>query len=747
MVGKRKNVGLMVMFVFILLVGSAGCSSFDKDGNSKKQQADVATYEKLFKEKTAQGYDVSKPVRLNQMAMKAASHGDYDNAKKYLGEAIEELNALSGSNRRPAEGRPSVKSGTQGPLAIGGNPKEKVRHFKQLLEEKRQLGVDVSRAEAYNDQAKRAAREGNFEHADRYLTLAMNSLDPQLGGVMYADNNYFLISPPTENQTGVQGNIAGGRDDPSTLPKSSMTFSSPAQSRGSAVFQNAPGGTTSGSQIIPQTQGGNAPSSGVVIPKAVPQEMAPTPQQGSSLSRPQSKISDGANTTSMVSIPVNAPEVMIVSAVPEAEAGKDVKDFGSAFAIRSVSADNGVVHVKATSAPIYIVAIGENSGATSSADIPFGIHAANTTKILPSRGQHIAPSREGHKFDDALDLGVEWNRPAFYILWGKVQTQSMVDNGTYDFKENDYVYQSVPSPLRIFANIGGLRGRVHGEMGNVHGFRLTNASLESKFGDFVRTSVKRYSEPNSQVHLNRPIQDWQILNEPDFQSNDWEGYTRLYDIAAKAVKEACPTCKVAPGGLSRFQEPTVFDNFYKPMLEQLRGRNVDIFDIHVLSKAEGWQEAARDCFGKVKQTLQTSGFTNTEIWVTETGTYSGAPKQFRGNGTWPYQSEKVQAGDLVKRFSLLLGLGAKKVFWAFGMREGFENDGTWFDNFGLIYDGRFDHDLGRDLKKLSFYSYKKLIEILGGCDFSKTTERKDASGATVVTFVHPEKTVYVVWAK
>ncbi|WP_027184591.1 hypothetical protein [Desulfovibrio inopinatus] len=749
MEGKRKTVGLMMVLVLTVLAGSAGCSLFESDHkNESKRQSDVATYEQLFKAKVAQGHDVSEPARLNRQAMQAAANGDYDQAKQYLTQAINALNSLPSSEHRPAEGRPAIASLTPDRLAFGNTPQEKIRRFRQLLEEKRRLGVDVSRAEAYNDQAKRAAKEGNFEHADRYLTLAMTSLDPQAGGVMYAaDSNYFLISPPPRSKE-TPDSTATGTDDPTTLPKPSMTFTPPAQSGGSAVFENQNNGRPAGTTAFRPAQNSTIPIGTNTIPRAAAKDMVPqaAPQQGMTKS-PLSNVTVNDNAASMVKLPVKAPEVTVISAVPEADAGKDVTQFGSAFAVKSLSAADGFVELKATTNPVYIVAIGDNPGAVSSTESPFGMHPANTTKILPSKGQRVPPSREGHKYEEALDLGVGWDRPAFYVLWGKVQNQGMLSKGTFDFKENDYVYQSVPQELNIFANIGGLRGRTTGSMGNIQGFRLADAGLESKFADFVQESVKRYDGSNAQVRLNNPIRHWQVLNEPDFRSNDWQGYTRLYDIASKAVKDACPSCKVAPGGLSRFQQPEVFDNFYKPMLEQLRGRNVDIFDIHVLSKASIWQDAARDCFARVKRTLQSAGYSNTEIWVTETGTYSGSPKQFKGNGTWPFQSEKLQASDLVKRFSLLLGLGAKKVFWAFGMLEGFEHDGTWFDNFGLIYDGRFDNDLGRDVKKLSFYSYKKLIDLLEGCDFSKTTERKDASGATVITFVHPEKTIYVVWAQ
>ncbi|MDA3910283.1 MAG: T9SS type A sorting domain-containing protein, partial [Bacteroidales bacterium] len=53
--------------------------------------------------------------------------------------------------------------------------------------------------------------------------------------------------------------------------------------------------------------------------------------------------------------------------------------------------------------------------------------------------------------------------------------------------------------------------------------------------------------------------------------------------------------------------------------------------------------------------------------------------------------------------------------------EGFQYTETYFDFTGLIYDGIYDHDMGYGVKKLSYYTYKLLVEKLEGSDWDSIT--------------------------
>ena len=79
----------------------------------------------------------------------------------------------------------------------------------------------------------------------------------------------------------------------------------------------------------------------------------------------------------------------------------------------------------------------------------------------------------------------------------------------------------------------------------------------------------------------------------------------------------------------------------------------------------------------LRSSLLDSGFEAEALrfWITETGTYSGDPVNDKTGGPGdPYQDEKQQASGLVKRYVSALGTGIEKVFWAWGIREGFGCD-------------------------------------------------------------------------
>lgn len=65
-----------------------------------------------------------------------------------------------------------------------------------------------------------------------------------------------------------------------------------------------------------------------------------------------------------------------------------------------------------------------------------------------------------------------------------------------------------------------------------------------------------------------------------------------------------------------------------------------------------------------------------------------------------------------------LSRGVDKVFPAFGLMEGFKRDDGYFDHTGLIYDGEGSDDLGLGIKKLGYYTYRKMTEKLEGADWS-----------------------------
>ena len=227
----------------------------------------------------------------------------------------------------------------------------------------------------------------------------------------------------------------------------------------------------------------------------------------------------------------------------------------------------------------------------------------------------------------------------------------------------------------------------------------------------------------------------------------------MQKITYTAIKEVCPDCKVMIGGVPGVppaeQYITNFNAQYKPILEALQGQYVDIMDFHWYGAAKGDYRGAKLVYDHIRSVLNENGFpSDLPIWITEMGAYSGYP----ATGNFPEQTERQQALDYFKRFIYPLAFGVKKVFPAFGLMEGLDDtpgyyNDDYFDHTGLIYDGLGAGDLGLGLKKLGYYTYKKMTEILEGSDWNdiQTITIQESSDVYVYKFTKNGKPVYVAW--
>jgi len=99
----------------------------------------------------------------------------------------------------------------------------------------------------------------------------------------------------------------------------------------------------------------------------------------------------------------------------------------------------------------------------------------------------------------------------------------------------------------------------------------------------------------------------------------------------------------------------------------------------------------------------------------------------------------------VKRFVYSLSFGVKKIFPAFGLMEGYKNDDGYFDYTGLIYDGGGVDDPGPGVKKLGYYSFKKMTEKLEGLDVHSVQAITETDNVFVYRITKNGKFIYVAW--
>ena len=180
-------------------------------------------------------------------------------------------------------------------------------------------------------------------------------------------------------------------------------------------------------------------------------------------------------------------------------------------------------------------------------------------------------------------------------------------------------------------------------------------------------------------------------------------------------------------------------------------RYFDVFDAHWFLHESNYTENFKqltDYIQNIRKKLNEVGYQDTPIWIGEMASYSGSPFIATREGAIkrnkPYISEKQHAGELIKLYVHTISLGVSKMFWVRLIEwNGYNRMYGYFDNTGLINNPIND---GESHKKLAYYSYKKLAEILKGVDI-RTIEvlnlGKDVYAYKLIKNGHP---IYFMWA-
>lgn len=399
-------------------------------------------------------------------------------------------------------------------------------------------------------------------------------------------------------------------------------------------------------------------------------------------------------------------------------------------------------------------------------------------------------------YSTAIKLGIEWERPTHPVLdWIIVQpNKEYIKAKKYDWTVPDNFLSRIPKGLNILVTIN-----VNPNFLIPGTWDFTNSSLKNDYTIFVKKVVERYNGDgkNDMPGLKNPVKYWQVENEPDHRGhiklpffkkritrkhnehvemdsmrynnvplskksavsynepfhknnigydNDLlsklsnrknlsKGYAEIVKITSNAIKSIDKNAKVVLGGMS--SQPSqinikILNNFFLPVINELRKGDIDVVDFHwfVSDVYESYQ-----VYKSIRNTLDKKGFTNVDIWMTETGVSSE-------------KSEEYQAIQLIKRFIYPIGYGVKKVFWAWGLVEGLPpfNCKSIFDYTGLIYDGKCPGDQGYGVKKLAFYSYMKMIKKLRGSQWNNVNMLNNGeNGIYIYKFPQQLKNVYIVW--
>lgn len=394
------------------------------------------------------------------------------------------------------------------------------------------------------------------------------------------------------------------------------------------------------------------------------------------------------------------------------------------------------------------------AGPDPSLGSPFGFTTSFYPPRRPPREEMEAMRKRmafaGKPADDppystALDLGVRWERPTHPVLdWSFVQRdREAIMNGTYDWTVPDNFLKNVPRDLSLVVTLNaGDRVFFPGT------WQFRSPQAKTAFLEFVKKAVERYNGDgiNDMPGLRSPVKYWQIENEPEShvdrrgpgrpQPNlDWRGFADLVRSTYEAIKEADGSARVLSGGIVSPPpglRDTLIEKFWMPLIGELNGRAIDIFDFH------WFDDSYRDSYHtykRIREALDRNGFAHTEIWITETGASSK-------------EGERRQAVELVKRFVYPLSYGVKKVFWAWALVEGWPpfDCQSMFDYTGLIYDGSCPGDPGYGVRKLGYYTYRQMTQKLSGISLANVRTLSAGEG-NIFAFRFPRTgaDIYVVW--
>ena len=343
------------------------------------------------------------------------------------------------------------------------------------------------------------------------------------------------------------------------------------------------------------------------------------------------------------------------------------------------------------------------------------------------------------------DLGIQFTRNAPYgsIVWEEIEKTRGQYNWNYSDGNITAAYDlGIKSFITIYPN-------------RTKGPSKVPDNLDW-FLEFLEKASERYDgDGHSDAPGSPKIDVIQIGNEVDgpFWDDTPENYALLLKKSYLAIKSVSPHMKVAIAGVAT---PTGFYYSYIPILDELNrlkqnpnDQYFDIFDIHWSAQFPGDHDHAvitlplgqyelKKYVSDVKNAVKQLNYENVEYYITEMSDYSDSPQGY------DYHSETYHAGSVIKRYVYSLAAGVDKIYWS-GIFEEHQFGGRkngYFDHVGLINNPRNDR---KSHKKLAYYTYKKMVEILEGSDWNTIETINESDGIFFYRLMKNGKPVWVGW--
>lgn len=345
------------------------------------------------------------------------------------------------------------------------------------------------------------------------------------------------------------------------------------------------------------------------------------------------------------------------------------------------------------------------------------------------------------------DLGVHWMEPAasFGFSWKQVQEKNIDGSYTqFNWERYDRLVEHAQS-----YNIH-ISGIIHASEPVFNSTERIVPSLPldiNGYQNFVKALVERYDGDGMEdmPHLLYPVKYWKIEDEAMmkiFFKGTGSDYAIIVNAAYDAIKSVDEDARVILSMIRNFEgiskTPNVFmEEFFRKSSELSNKRKWDIMDQHwmmtdpaVLPGKQylGIQRYIND----VNTAAAKYGFETVPFWAMEV----------IGVGT----PEKAHAIDMFKRYIYAFSIGVKKVFWsglaAAPMKEGLNVRGGGIPVVPFMNATLIDP---QGSKKLGYYTYKKMVEILEGSDLGRIQTIKAADDIYIFKFLKNNKPVWIAW--
>lgn len=349
------------------------------------------------------------------------------------------------------------------------------------------------------------------------------------------------------------------------------------------------------------------------------------------------------------------------------------------------------------------------------------------------------------------DLGISWLRGGREATdWADVEKTQ----GTYDFSAMDTELCNLASEnlglIYVMRPINALYNTtwVEGDPSQSHEYPDGHVA---DYANFIKAWVERYDGDGvDDAACSTPIRikHYQFVHElsPEaagYWRNHTDQYAEVFGAMYGAMLEACSDC-ILYMPVPILSELNSSPNFMTDVLNSLLNRGMSNvgFDYHDFSEDTSQQPPSYVTKGedytnhglymdKIKSITQQYGFPSDNVISAESG--------MAGTSAM----EQDQAGYVVRMYVNSLSRGQKKILWTTTLEYSQYPDTSIFAHTGVIHNPANAENLSS--KKLAYYTYKKMVETLGGSDWTSTSILQESGDINIYKFMKNGAPLYVAW--